>query len=64
MTFYGAAALLLALLWNWFGVQWVEPGNDSGLLWIVIDVTVPLLLASTALRLLRREEVWRWFVLE
>ncbi len=52
-TFYFSAALLLALTWNWFGVEWVEPRNDSALLWLFIDSTLPLLLASTGIRLLR-----------
>ena len=54
-TFYYSAALMLMLLWNWFGVQWVEPSNDVGLVWTLIDSTLPLLLASTAIRLLRDE---------
>ena len=52
-TFYFSAALFLALLWNWFGVEWVEPSNAIALVWILIDVTLPLLLVSTAIRLLR-----------
>lgn len=53
VVFYYSAALLLGLLWNWFGVEWVDPSNDVGWMWTVIDVTLPLLLASTAIRLLR-----------
>ena len=53
VVFYSSAALLLGLLWNWFGVEWVDPGNDVGWMWTVIDVTLPLLLASTGIRLLR-----------
>ncbi len=52
-TFYYSAAILLGLLWNWFGVEWVDPRNDIGLLWTLIDATLPLLLASTGIRLLR-----------
>ena len=65
-TFYYAAALFLMLLWNWFGVEWAEPVNSIGLLWIVIDATFPLLAGSTALWLLRdlREKLWCWRVLE
>ena len=54
-VFYYSAALFLLLLWNWFGVEFVDPPNDDGLLWLLIDVTLPLLLASTAIRLLREE---------
>ena len=53
-TFYYGAALLLALLWNWFGVEWVDPPNAEALLWILIDTTLPLLMASTGIRLLRK----------
>lgn len=52
-TFYYSAALLLALLWNWFGFQWVDPPNDVPLLWTLIDITAPLVMASTGIRLLR-----------
>ena len=52
-TFYFSAALLLAFTWNWFGVEWVEPRNDSALLWLFIGSTHPLLVASTGIRLLR-----------
>ena len=51
-TFYYSA---LMLLWNWFGVQWAEPSNDVGLVWTLVDSTLPLLLASTGSRLLRDE---------
>ena len=53
VVFYYSAALFLGLLWNWFGVEWVDPSNAAGWLWTVIDVTLPLLLASTGIRLLR-----------
>ena len=54
-TFYYSAAILLALLWNWFGFQWVDPPNDVPLVWTVIDITVPLVMASTGIRLLRED---------
>ena len=53
VTLYYSAGLLLVLLWNWLGIEWVDPPNDNGLVWILIDATLPLLLASTAIRLLR-----------
>ena len=56
-TLYFTAALFLALLWNWFGVEFVEPSNAEGLVWILIDVTFPLLMASTGIRLLREASV-------
>ena len=51
VTLYFSAALFLMLLWSWFGFQWGGPDSDIPLLWILIDTTVPLLLASTAHRL-------------
>ena len=54
-TFYYSAAILLALLWNWFGFQWVDPPNDVPLVWTLIDITVPLVMASTGIRLLRED---------
>ena len=50
---YFAAALFLALLWNWFGVQWADPPTSDTQLWVLIDVTLPLLLISTGFQLLR-----------
>ena len=52
-TFYFSGALLLALLWNWFGIEWSNPTNTESLVWIFIDSTVPFLLGSTAFRLIR-----------
>ena len=54
VLFYFSAAFLLALLWNWIGVQWSDPVHSSELLWIFIDITLPLLLGITALQLLRQ----------
>ena len=53
VVFYFAAALFQALLWNWFGVQWADPATSDNQLWVLIDVTLPLLLYSTGLRLWR-----------
>ena len=52
-TFYFSGALLLALLWNWFGVEWSNPVTADALLWVIIDSTLPFLLGSTSLRLIR-----------
>ena len=52
-VFYFTAALTIAFIYNWFGVEWSEPRNDSGLLWIFIDSTLPVLFVSTGLRMLR-----------
>ena len=54
-TFYFSAMLLLLLLWNWFGFEWVEPRNDQALVWMFIDSTLPLLLGAGGVRLLRGE---------
>ena len=48
VVFYFSVPLLLALLWNWFGVQWSDPVHTSELLWIFIDITLPVLLGVTA----------------
>ncbi len=53
VLFYFSAAFLLGLLWNWIGVHWSDPVHSSELLWIFIDITLPLLLGVTALQLLR-----------
>ncbi len=53
VAFYFSAALLIALLYNWFGVEFAEPQNDVGLVWYAIDTTLPVLTAATGLRLLR-----------
>ena len=58
VTFYFSGVLLLALLWNWIASQWVEPAGDIGLLWIFIDATLPFLLGSTGIRLLRRDPAY------
>ena len=54
VTFYYSSALMLALLWNWFGVEWSEPMNTQALVWVLIDSTLPLLFIATAVRLLRK----------
>ena len=51
--FYYSAALLIALLYNWFGVEFADPPNDDGQVWILIDTTLPVLLAASGVRLLR-----------
>ena len=55
VTFYYSAALLIWLLYNWFGLEYADPRNDEGLVWILIDTTLPILLAASGLRLLREE---------
>ncbi len=54
VTFYYSSALMLMLLWNWFGVEWSEPINSESLVWVLIDSTLPLLLITTAIRLLKK----------
>ena len=51
--FYYSAALLIALLYNWFGVEFADPPNDDGQVWILVDTTLPILLAASGVRLLR-----------
>ncbi len=52
-VFYFSGALLAAVLWNWVGVEWSEPVTTQPLVWVLSDSTLPLLLGSTAFRLLR-----------
>ena len=52
-TFYFSGAMLLALLWNWFGVEWSNPTTTNALLWVIIDSTLPFLMGSTSFRLIR-----------
>lgn len=53
VLFYFAAAVLIAHLWNWFGVQWAEPVNNDTQLWIIIDISLALLLIPTSIWLMR-----------
>ena len=53
VTFFYSAALLIALLYNWFGVEFSDPRNDVPLVWIWIDTTLPILLGTSACQLLR-----------
>ncbi len=51
--FFFSGVILLALLWNWIGVEFVEPRNDDGLVWMLIDSTLPFLLCTAGYRLFR-----------
>ena len=53
VAFYYSAALFIALLYNWFGVEFSDPPNDVALVWIWINTTFPILLAASGVRLLR-----------
>ncbi len=53
VIFYFAAAVLIAHLWNWFGVHWSDPPNSDNQLWILIDLSLALLLMPTSVWLLR-----------
>ena len=55
VTFYYSAALLIVLLYNWFGVEFSDPQNDVALVWILIDTTFPVLAAVSGIRLLREK---------
>ena len=55
VAFYFSAALLIALLYNWFGVEFSDPSNHDLQVWFLIDTTLPVLLGATGLRLLREE---------
>ena len=45
--------LTLAVLWNWFTVQWGPYDIASNLTWIFIDTTVPMLGLAVGRRLWR-----------
>ncbi len=53
VLFYFAAAVLIAHLWNWFGVQWADPVNSDNQLWILIDISLALMFIPTSIDLLR-----------
>ncbi|MYC23296.1 MAG: hypothetical protein F4X62_17655 [Caldilineaceae bacterium SB0662_bin_25] len=53
IALYGSVALLAALLWNWIGSRWAYPLVSFQWLWILIDLTLPLLLFSAGRRLTR-----------
>ena len=55
IALYGGVALLAALLWNWIGSRWSYPLVSFQWLWILIDLTLPLLLFSAGRRLTRSE---------
>ncbi|MDE2817562.1 MAG: hypothetical protein OXM03_07720 [Chloroflexota bacterium] len=55
VLFYAAAAVLIAHLWNWFGVQFSDPVNSNNQLWIYIDIALALLFIPTAISLLRKQ---------
>lgn len=53
VLFFFAAGVLVAHLWNWFGVQWADPVNSDIQLWIFIDISLALMLIPTSIDLLR-----------
>ena len=55
IALYGGIALLAALLWNWIGSRWSYPLVSFQWLWILIDLTLPLLLFSVGRRLTKTE---------
>ena len=55
IALYGGIALLAALLWNWIGSRWSYPLVSFQWLWILIDLTLPLLLFSAGRRLIKTE---------
>ena len=53
VLFFFAAGVLLAHLWNWFGVHWSDPVNSDNQLWILIDISLALMFIPTSISLLR-----------
>ena len=58
VVYYFSAFLLPVLLWNWISFEWVEPASDMPLLWIFIDVSVPILLTAVGTRILRGDSAF------
>ena len=61
VVYYFSAFLLPVLLWNWISFEWVEPASDIPLLWVFIDVSVPILLTAVGTRLLRGDSAFDCF---
>ena len=53
VLFFFAAGVLIAHLWNWFGVQWADPTTSDNQLWIFIDIALALMFIPTSIDLLR-----------
>ena len=53
---YVALALLLGFCSNWFADAWGGEVSPVPFLWVVVDITLPLLAAETALALWRERE--------
>ena len=55
--FYGLLGVAILLLWNWFSLlsprYTAPPDSAVSIVWIIIDVLLPLLLASLGISLLR-----------
>jgi len=47
LALYGGIALLHAVLWNWLGSRFSDPAISFRWIWILVDITLPLLLFST-----------------
>ena len=56
--FYGLLGVAILLLWNWFSLlsprYTAAPDATTATVWIIIDVLLPLILASLGISLLRR----------
>ena len=47
VALYGGIILLHAVLWNWFGSRFSDPAISFRWIWILVDITLPLLLFSS-----------------
>ena len=52
---YLSVALFFGLLWNWIGFQFSNPANSVGWLWIILDLTLPLLFFASSVQLAKSE---------
>ena len=53
---YLSVALFFGVLWSWVGFQFSNPTNSEGWLWVVIDLSLPLLFFASSAQLLKSEE--------
>lgn len=54
--FYFGIALFVGMLWNYIGFQFSNPANSYAWLWIIIDITLPLLFFASSVQLLKSDE--------
>ncbi len=56
LRFYGTIVVALAFFSNWFAREWGGEVAPTGLLWIVVNIGLPLIAINVAVQLLRGPE--------